>query len=94
MVKINSLLELLAWVRTHKALDRAARKNRYYRNTLKEQDKAFDELQNAGLDKEQRILVDRAISAITANGAAYGEAAYRLGLHDGIRIVWELNKIK
>ena len=59
MGKTKSLLELLAKIRTHKALDRAARKNSYYRTTLKEQDKAFNELQKAGLSKEQKRIVDR-----------------------------------
>ena len=49
MEKTKSLLDLLVRLRTYKALDRAAEKNRNYRATLKEQDKAYDELQKAGL---------------------------------------------
>ena len=91
--KTKRLLDLLVRLRTYKALDRAAEKNRYYRATLKEQDKAYDELQKAGLDREQKRIVDRALSALNANGAAYGKAAYRLGLHDGIQLMSEVNKI-
>ena len=54
MEKTKSLLDLLVRLRTYKALDRAAEKNRNYRATLKEQDKAYDELQKAGLDREQK----------------------------------------
>lgn len=93
MKKIRKLLDLFVWVRTYKALDRAAEKNRYYRVTLKEQDKAYDELQKAGLDKEQKRIVDKALCALNANGAAYGKVAYRLGLRDGIRLMSETNKI-
>lgn len=93
MRKTNSLLELFARIRSFKALDRAAAKNRYYRATLKEQERAFDALQNAGLNKEQSIIVDKALSAINANGAAYGSVAYRLGLRDGIQFMSEVNKI-
>lgn len=32
--------------------EQSSRKNRYYRAALKEQDKVYDELQKAGLDKE------------------------------------------
>jgi len=38
-------------------LDRAAEKNRHYRATLKEQDKAYDELYKAGLDREHMLFV-------------------------------------
>ena len=93
MKKSKRLLDSLVRLRTYKALDRAAEKNRYYRATLKEQDKAYDELQKAGLDKEQKRIVDRALSSLNANGAAYGKAAYRLGLHDGIRLMLEENKL-
>ena len=88
----GSLLELLVRTRAHKALSRAAIKDRYYRITLKEQDRAYDELQKAGLDKKQKLIVDRALSALNANGAAYGKVAYRLGLYDGIRLMSEVQK--
>lgn len=93
MRKAKSLLELLTHIRILKALDRAAGKDRYYRTTLKEQNKAYDELEKAGLDKKQKRIVDNALCTINANGAAYGEVAYKLGLRDGIRLVSELNKI-
>lgn len=89
MGKTKSLLELLAKIRTHKALDRAARKNSYYRTTLREQDKAFAELQKAGLSKEQKRIVDRVFCSLTASGAAY-----RLGMRDGIRLMSELSKVR
>lgn len=93
MRKAKNILDLLVRLRTYKALDRAAEKSRYYRATLKEQDKAYDELYKAGLNKEQKRIVDRALSALNANGAAYGKVAYRLGLRDGIRLMSETNKI-
>lgn len=93
MKKTWSLLELLSQIRSHKALDRAVRQSRYYRTTLKEQDKAFDELEKAGLSKEQKRIVDRAICTTNASGAAYGGIAYRLGLRDGIQLVTEVNNV-
>ena len=56
MKKTKSLLDLLVRLRTYKVLDRAAEKNRYYRTTLKEQDKAYDELDKAGLSREQKRI--------------------------------------
>lgn len=93
MEKTKSLLDLLVRLRTYKVLDRAAEKNRYYRATMREQDRAYDELYKAGLSREQKRIVDRALSALNANGAAYGKVAYRLGLHDGIRLMSEVNKL-
>ena len=93
MKKTKSLLDLLVRLRTYKVLDRASEKNRYYRTTLKEQDKAYDELDKAGLSREQKRIVDKALSALNANGAAYGKVAYRLGLHDGIRLMSEVHKL-
>ncbi len=93
MKKAKSLLELLVRIRTHRALDRAAGKDSYYRTTLKEQNKAFDELDKAGLDKEQKHIVDKAFCTLNANGAAYGKVAYRLGFHDGIRLMSEVHKL-
>ena len=87
--KTGSLLDLLVRVRTHKALG-AVGENKDYQYTLKRQDKAFDRLDNAGLSKEQSAIVDKAISAANDCGAAYGAAAYRLGLQDGIRLASEV----
>lgn len=55
--KAGSLLDLLVWVRTHKALDRAVMKSKDYQYTLKQQDEAFDRLDKAGLSGEQKTIV-------------------------------------
>ncbi len=88
-----NLLDILVKVRTFKALDRAANKSIAYQETLKRQNKAFDKLDKVGLSKEQRAIVDRVISATNDCGATYGAVAYRLGLHDGIRLMSEVKKI-
>ena len=90
--KTGSLLDLLVWVRTHKALDRAVMKSRDYQYMLKQQDEAFDSLDRAGLSKEQKTIVDRAISATNHCGTVYGVVAYRLGLQDGIKLMSELKE--
>lgn len=90
--KSKSLLDIFVKTRTVKALDRAASRSRVYQDTLKRQDTAFDRLDNAGLSKEQKAIVDNAISAANDCGAAYGVVAYRLGLQDGIRLVSEVKE--
>ncbi len=90
----NNLLDILIKTRIVKALDKAAVKSRAYKDTLKQQDKAFDRLDKAGLSREQKSIVDRAVSAANDCGAAYGAVAYELGLHDGIKLMSELKEIK
>lgn len=90
----DNLLEILVMTRTVKALDSAVRKSKDYKDTLKKQDKVLDRLDHAGLDEEQKSIVDRAISAANDYGAVYGTVAYRLGLHDGIRLTSEIREIK
>jgi len=61
---------------------------------MKRQDKEYDGMYKSGISKEQSAIVDRAISATNDCGATYGAVAYRLGLHDGIRLTAELREIK
>lgn len=90
----DNLLNILVKARTVKVLDKAVHKSRAYQQSLKQQDKAFDTLDKAKLNKEQSSIVDNVISASNACGAAYGAVAYKLGLQDGIKLMSELNSIK
>ena len=90
----NNLLDILIKTRTDKALDKAVGKSRAYKDTLKRLDKAFDRLDKAGLNKEQKSVVDRAISAANDCGATNGTVAYELGFQDGIKLMSVLRKIK
>ena len=90
----DNLLEILVKTRTVKALDEAVVKSSAYQETLKRQDKAFNALDKAGLSKEQKAIVDRAISAANDCGATYGAGAYEVGLQDGIKLMSELKEIK
>ncbi len=92
--KSENLLDLFVKTRTVKALDKAVGKSSVYQNTLKLQDRAFDQLDKAGLSKEQSAIVDKAISAANDCGAAYGAVAYRLGLQDGIRLAFEIKEFE
>lgn len=90
----EKILDILVKTRTVKALDEAVEKSNAYQETLKRQDKAFDALDKAGLSREQKDIVDRAISAANDCGAAYGAVAYELGLQDGIKLMSELKEIR
>ena len=74
----ETLLDILINERMRATLDIVLRSDQYYQSTLTEQDKAFNQLKK-GLGKQQNDIIDRAISANNAVGAAYGAVAYRLG---------------
>ena len=45
------------------------------------------------LTVEQKKAVDRVITAYNQCGAAYGTAAYRFGMEDGIRVRMEMEEV-
>ena len=92
-MKRGKLLDRIASQRMGRDIDRVLRKDREYRYAVKQQDIVFDELKKLGLDKAQRLTIDRAISADNQCGAVYGAVAYRLGMKDGIRLMTEIRQI-
>ncbi len=91
--KNESLLDILMEERIHKGLEKALNDNELYQSAQKEVDRAINELEKAGLSREQNKVVDKAISATNASGAAYGAAAYRQGFCDGIKLMLEVKQI-
>ena len=89
----ENLLDILAEERIHTALQDALDDNELYQSTEKEVDETLNELKKAGLSREQNKVVDRALSATNASGAAYGATAYKQGLYDGIKLMSEVNRI-
>ena len=89
----ESLLDILAEERIHKGLENVLNDNKLYQAAQKEVDEAINELEKAGLSRGQNKVVDKAISATNASGAAYGATAYKQGLYDGIKLMLEVNQI-
>lgn len=79
----NGLLEIIAAHRTGDALDEIVAQDKDYQA-------AFDRIDELELTKEQRSAIDQAITANNHFGAVYGAVAYRFGMGDGIRLVWEM----
>lgn len=86
----ESILDILAEERIHKGLENVLDDNELYQAAQKEVDEALNELENVGLSREQNKVVDKAISATNASGAAYGATAYKQGLYDSIKLMAEL----
>ena len=92
-MKENGLLEIIAAHRTGRALDEIIAKNGDYQKALVQKQAAFDMLDELELTKEQRSVIDQAITANNHFGAVYGAAAYRFGLEDGIKVRVEMDEI-
>ena len=91
-MKTNGLLEIIAVHRTGGDLDEAVEKDKDYQEALAQQQEAFDMLDELGLTAEQKKAVDRVIAANNHTGAVYGAVAYRCGMEDGIKLVWEMKE--
>ncbi len=89
----ENLLDILAEERIHKGLENVLNDNKLYQAAQKELDGTLSELENVGLSREQSRVVDKALSASNASGAAYGTTAYKQGLYDGIKLISEVNRI-
>lgn len=89
----ENLLDILMEERIHKGLEKVLDDSELYQSAQKEVDEAINELEEAGLSREQNKVVDKAISAANASGAAYGATAYRQGFYDGIALLSEVKRI-
>ena len=92
-MKKNGLLEIIAAHRTIADLDEILKKDKYYQEAMAEEQRASDIMESFNLTSEQRKAVDRVITAYNQCGAAYGAAAYRFGMEDGIRVRMEMEEV-
>lgn len=70
-------------------LEEVLKKDKYYQEAMSEEQAASDIMDSLNLTSEQKKAVDRVITAYNQCGAAYGAAAYRFGMEDGIRLRME-----
>ena len=89
----NGLLEVIALHRTGGDLDKAVEKDKDYQEALKQQQEAFDKLEELNFTTEQKRVVNQMITANNHTGAVYGAVAYRCGMEDGIRLRMEMEEI-
>lgn len=89
----NGLLEIIAAHRTMEALDAVMAKDKDYQEALAQQQEVFDRLDEMGFTKEQKSVIDQAITVNNHFGAVYGAVAYRFGMEDGIRVRMEMEEI-
>lgn len=88
----DELLDILVKERMQGILEESLRNCDLYQSAMSQHDKACEELNAIGLRGEQKEAVDNALSTVNHCMAVYGAAGYRLGLDDGIELVWEILK--
>lgn len=88
----DELVDILVKERTQGILEESLRNCDLYQSAMSEHDKACEELNAIGLSGEQKEAVDNALSTVNHCMAVYGAAGYRLGMNDGIELVWEILK--
>ena len=57
------------------------------------QERLSNSLEKAGLRKEQKGLIEKALSVANCSSAVYGAVAYKQGLCDGIKVMPEARQI-
>ncbi|MDE6760396.1 MAG: hypothetical protein K2J90_06865 [Lachnospiraceae bacterium] len=92
-MKKKGLLEIIAQHRTGDDLDDILKEDQEYQEALAQQQVAFDRMDELGLTKEQKSVIDQAITANNHFGAVYGAVAYRFGMEEGIRVRMEMEEI-
>ncbi len=76
-VESEKLLDIPLMVKTANALNDAVNHSNDYKDSLKDQDKAFDGLNQTNLNEAQKRAVNKAISSTNNCGAVYGRIACR-----------------
>ena len=92
-MKENGLLEIIAEHRTMTGLEEILKKDKYYQEAMAEEQRTSDIMDSLNFTSEQKKAVDRVITAYNQCGAAYGAAAYRFGMEDGIRVRMEMEEV-
>ena len=92
-MKKDLLLNIICEYKTEKALDEYLRSSTKYQDAQREATIRLDEAIERCKDKDQKLAVDRVVSAYNGCCVEYGRGAYSQGLKDGIRLMKEISNI-
>lgn len=90
----NSIFDIIMNYSVNEGINKVLLENEEYIGIQKEIDGQIEEYEKIGLTKEQRLAVDRLVSANTASGACYGRITYRKGFLDCISLLQEMGLIR
>lgn len=75
-------------------LDEIMLQDEEYIHIRKKIDEQAEQLDKQDFTKEQRLLIDRLVSAHTESGAFYGKMTYRQGFCDCASLLREMNLLR
>jgi hypothetical protein len=90
----DNIFDIIMDYSVNEGMNKILLENEEYIGIQKEIDEQTEGYEKLGLTKEQRLAVDRLVSANTASGACYGRAAYRKGFHDCVSLLQEMGLIR
>lgn len=90
----KSIFEILTENATNERLSEMLLWDAEYQRTQRKFDKLMEELEATGLSKQQRLTLDRMISAQNEIGSRYGRLTYCQGCRDCASLLVEIGLIK
>lgn len=90
----KSIFEILTENATNERLSEMLLWDAEYQRTQRKFDELLEELEATGLSKEQRLAVDRLISAQNEIGSRYGRLTYCQGFRDCASLLVEIGLVK
>lgn len=90
----KNIFEILTTNAINERLDDTILRDSAYRKVQKKIDHLMEQFEKLSLTKEQKIVVDRLISAHIECGSCYGRITYQQGLRDCSLLLMEMGLIK
>jgi len=90
----DKILKAISKKMTEERLEKIVSSEKEYRKKSKEIENLSGQLEGYGLTKEQRLIIDRLLSASNECNARYSELAYIQGMKDTVSMLKELDLIK
>lgn len=90
----KSIFDVITEYAINEGLSLVLQHDEEYKQIVKKMDDLTEELDALALSKEQRLVVDRLISAYNENGAHYGRMTYQQGVRDCAALLMEIGLIK
>ncbi len=90
----KNVFEVITEYGINEAVNDTLFQNEEYKQIQAEIDRLTDEFDRMNLSEEQRLLIDKLISAYNENGALYGRMTYQQGMRDCAYLLVEMGLIK
>lgn len=90
----KDILDVITEYAVNEGLSHVLQHDEEYKQIIRKIDDLTEKLDALGLSEEQRLLMDRLISAYNENGAYYGRLTYQQGFRDCAVLLVEIGLIK